>query len=158
MTGLSATQISRYGLIAGIVLVTFGFGQTYITCLLGVAYPVFMSFLALESDNESDDTQWLTYWVVFGVVNALDNYVGFILYFIPFYYFIKMGFLVWLFHPSTQGATWIYNNHIREVGLNADKQFQKATAEIEAEALRLKEQAMAGAANLKEKVTGSKSD
>lgn len=51
MTGLTAQQISRYGLALGIGMVTFGFGSTYITCLLGVAYPAFMSFLALESDS-----------------------------------------------------------------------------------------------------------
>ena len=55
MTGLSPGQISRYGLVAGIALVMLGIGNTYITCLLGVAYPCFMSFLALESDGADDD-------------------------------------------------------------------------------------------------------
>ncbi len=112
MTGLSPGQISRYGLVAGIALVMLGIGNTYITCLLGVAYPCFMSFLALESDGADDDKQWLTYWVVFGLFNILDQFAGFILTFIPFYFFIKLCFLVWLFHPASQGATVIYNNYI----------------------------------------------
>ena len=91
--------------------------SSYITCLLGVAYPCFMSFLALESDDDDDDKQWLTYWVTFGLVSIVDQYIGFILHFVPFYYFIKMGFLIWLFHPSTRGATFIYNNYIRDAGL-----------------------------------------
>ena len=32
--------------------------------------------------------------------------------FIPFYYFLKLGFLVYLFHPSTMGATSVYNTMI----------------------------------------------
>ena len=55
MTGLTPGQISKYGLITGIVLVMLGIGNTYITVLLGVAYPCFMSFLALESPGADDD-------------------------------------------------------------------------------------------------------
>ena len=33
----------------------FGVGASYITTAIGVAYPAFMSFLALESDAKDDD-------------------------------------------------------------------------------------------------------
>lgn len=88
----------------------FGVGQTYLTNLIGVAYPAFMSFIALESKESDDDKQWLTYWVCFGAFNIVDQFAGIILQFIPFYYFLKVGFLVYLFHPSTLGATSVYNN------------------------------------------------
>ena len=127
MTGLTPGQISRYGLIAGIVLVMLGIGNTYITCLLGVAYPVFMSFLALESKGADDDKQWLTYWVVFGIFNIIDQFAGFILTFIPFYFFLKLIFLVWLFHPASQGATTIYNTYI----LPNMKQYEKHIIKLE---------------------------
>jgi receptor expression-enhancing protein 5/6 len=91
-----------------------GIGASYITCLIGVAYPAFMSFLALESGQESETTQWLTYWVVFGLFNIVDQFAGFILHFIPFYYFLKLGFLVFLFHPSFKGATYVYENYLKE--------------------------------------------
>jgi len=90
----------------------FGVGQTYITNLIGVAYPAYMSFLALETDGVEDDKQWLTYWVCFGAFNILDQFVGLILQFIPFYYFLKVGFLVYLFHPKTLGATKVYDEVI----------------------------------------------
>jgi len=93
-------------------MVMFGVGSSYITNLLGVAYPAFMSFLALESDGLEDDKQWLTYWVCFGAFNIVDQFAGVILRFIPFYYFLKLGFLVYLFHPSTLGATTIYEKFI----------------------------------------------
>jgi len=93
-------------------MVMFGVGSSYITNLLGVAYPAFMSFLALETDGLDDDKQWLTYWVCFGAFNIVDQFAGVILRFIPFYYFLKLGFLVYLFHPSTLGATTVYNTVI----------------------------------------------
>ena len=102
----------QYGLVAGVMFVMFGIGQTYITNLLGVAYPAFQSFIALESEGTDDDKQWLTYWVCFGAFNIVDQFAGVILQFIPFYYFLKLGFLVFLFHPQTLGATTVYNNYI----------------------------------------------
>ena len=101
--------------MVGLVLfVVFGIGQSLITTLLGVFYPVFMSFHALESShNADDDKQWLTYWVVFGAFNMIDQFAGFILHFIPFYYVLKLAALIFLFHPKTCGATWVYNNYIR---------------------------------------------
>jgi receptor expression-enhancing protein 5/6 len=114
ITGLPKDKILRYGLIAIVLFVVFGIGQAILTTLLGVAYPVFMSFHALETDGLSDDQQWLTYWVVFGLFNVLDQFAGFILRFIPFYYVLKLAVLIWLFHPKSVGATWVYNNYIKE--------------------------------------------
>jgi len=37
------------------MFVMFGVGQTYLTNLIGVAYPAFMSFIALESEGADDD-------------------------------------------------------------------------------------------------------
>jgi len=136
-TGVPIPQLMQYTLVTGVLFVMFGVGQTYITNLIGVAYPAFMSFIALESDGTDDDKQWLTYWVCFGAFNIVDQFAGIILQFIPFYYFLKLGFLVYLFHPSTMGATTVYNNFIlpymneyegrlKEVEQNMKQQFSKA--------------------------------
>ena len=113
MTGLPKDKLLRYSLIGIVLFVFFGIGQAILTTLLGVAYPVFMSFHSLESDGKSDDRQWLTYWVVFGLFNMIDQFAGFVLHFIPFYYVLKLTVLVLLFHPKTTGATWVYENYIR---------------------------------------------
>jgi len=111
-TGTPVNTLMQYGLVLGVMMVMFGVGSSYITNLLGVAYPAFMSFLALETEGMDDDKQWLTYWVCFGAFNIVDQFAGVILRFIPFYYFLKLGFLVYLFHPSTLGATTVYNKLI----------------------------------------------
>ena len=127
MTGLTPQQLFKYSIIAGVVMVMCGIGGTYISCLLGVAYPCFMSFLALESDGRDDDKQWLTYWVVFGLFNIVDQFAGFILTFIPFYFLLKLCFLIWLFHPITTGATTIYDHFI----LPNMKQYEKHIIAVE---------------------------
>ena len=54
-TGQPVSSLMQYGLILGVMMVMFGVGSSYITNLLGVAYPAFMSFLALESEGLEDD-------------------------------------------------------------------------------------------------------
>jgi hypothetical protein len=49
-----------------------GVGESYIVNILGVVYPCFQSFLALDSQGLDDDKQWLTYWVCFGFFNIID--------------------------------------------------------------------------------------
>jgi len=108
----------------------FGVGASYVTCIIAVAYPVFMTFLALESDEPEENKQWLTYWVVFGLFSIVDSFAGFILHFIPFYYFIKMGFLIWCFHPTTQGATVVYNSYLLEASRPALNVLDEASNSI----------------------------
>ena len=111
-TGIKASKAAKYAMIGAVICCALGFMDKYITSAIAVAYPTFKSFLALESDDDKDDKQWLTYWVVFGVLQIIDIYAGFILTLIPFYFFLKMGFLLWLMHPATFGATWLYDNYI----------------------------------------------
>ncbi len=68
-----------------------------------------MSFKAIESSNEADDSQWLTYWVVFSFVSIVENIAGFITEFIPFYFPLKVAFFVWLYHPKFMGAGMVYS-------------------------------------------------
>ena len=114
-TGLPKQRVLKYALIGLVLFVVFGVGQAIITNLVAVAYPVFMSFHALESTGEdsTDDKQWLTYWVIFGLFSVIDQFAGFILHLIPFYYVLKLATLIILFHPRFHGATYVYNEYIQ---------------------------------------------
>ena len=125
-TGMTIPQLTRYAMYAGVACVMLGIGGTYITVAIGVAYPVFMSFLALESEGSDDDKQWLTYWVVFGLLNLVDQFSGFVLSLIPFYFFLKLCFLIFLMHPSTMGALMVYDTYILPLMSKAEVHIQKA--------------------------------
>ncbi|ETV75587.1 hypothetical protein H257_10003 [Aphanomyces astaci] len=109
-TGVDKLYLAAGGSLVLLVVVLFGFGAGLLCNLVGFVYPAYESFKAIESDNSNDDTQWLTYWVVYSMFQIVEVFVDFLLYFIPFYYAIKLGFLVWLFMPSTQGATFVFNH------------------------------------------------
>jgi len=88
-------------------------GAKLITDLVSFIYPAYMSFKAIDSTNPVDNTQWLTYWVVFSFVSIIENVADFLVDFIPFYFFIKVGFFVWLYHPKFLGAGLVYSSAIK---------------------------------------------
>lgn len=92
-------------------------GAKLMVDLAGFLYPAYMSFKALDTAETTDDVQWLTYWVVFATFSIIDGTIGFVTGFIPFYYYIKIAFLVWLYHPQFMGATVLYNQAIRPLVL-----------------------------------------
>lgn len=92
--------------------VFIGYFDHYITTVVGIVYPAIWSIRAIESTGTDDDKQWLTYWVVFAIFTFIDMFSGFVLKFIPFYFFFKLIFLVWCFMPNTRGATFIYDKFI----------------------------------------------
>ena len=130
-TGQPKARVLKGTMIMLVLFIVFGVGSSILTNLIGVAYPVFMSFYALESDGEDDDKQWLTYWVVFGLFNILDQFAGFILRFIPFYYVLKVASLIWLFHPAAQGATYVFNEYIHPLWEEYGGKIEEAQREIE---------------------------
>jgi len=150
-TGVPIKSLMQYTLFSGVALVMLGIGQTYITNIIGVAYPAFMSFMALESEGLDDDKQWLTYWVCFGAFNIIDQFAGIILRIIPFYFFLKCGFLVYLMHPSFLGATQVYNSFI----LPRMNEYAHQIEQLEKNAADLLKQ---GEKFAKDKVAGDKKD
>jgi len=111
-------------------------GARFLSIVLGVTYPVYASFKAIESDEKEDDTQWLTYWMVFGVFSLSEETVLKIPALMqPMSFFlIKLVFLIWLSHPSTHGAAKIYNSLVapilRRYEARIDKNIQTAGKKI----------------------------
>jgi receptor expression-enhancing protein 5/6 len=83
-----------------IALVFAGIGGSLITNLVGFVYPMLCSIRAIESRQTEDDTQWLTYWVVYAFFNLLDSLSSYILYWIPFFYPLKLVLLLWCMLPQ----------------------------------------------------------
>eukprot|EP00330_Aristerostoma_sp_ATCC50986_P009663 CAMPEP_0114600086 /NCGR_PEP_ID=MMETSP0125-20121206/22627_1 /TAXON_ID=485358 ORGANISM="Aristerostoma sp., Strain ATCC 50986" /NCGR_SAMPLE_ID=MMETSP0125 /ASSEMBLY_ACC=CAM_ASM_000245 /LENGTH=176 /DNA_ID=CAMNT_0001807807 /DNA_START=17 /DNA_END=547 /DNA_ORIENTATION=+ len=112
-TGLKPGHIIGAGFLAGLLLVITGIASGFITALMGFLYPAYMSFKSLESAEETDDMQWLTYWVVFVTTQFLDNVFGIFFSLIPLYHLAKLVFYVYLYYPKSRGAVKVYEIAIR---------------------------------------------
>ena len=121
-------------LLVTIILTCCGFLDKYITCVGGIALPLYWSLKALDSKESGDDAQWLTYWVVYGIFTFLDLFAHIILKIIPFYFVLKQIFLIYLFMPNTRGAEFIYKHCIQGIFKKyeayIDKKLKKAGKKI----------------------------
>jgi len=110
-TGFSGYFVILF-LISCMFMVFFGFLEKIIINMIGTLYPAYWSIKSIETDNSDCDEEkhWLTYWVVFSLFTVFDLLTfGIILKFIPFYFFFKIIFFIWLFMPNFKGATILYN-------------------------------------------------
>ncbi|KAK4238348.1 TB2/DP1, HVA22 family-domain-containing protein [Achaetomium macrosporum] len=75
-------------------------------------FPLFASYKALKTSDPSQLTPWLMYWVVLACVLLVESWTEWILFWVPFYAYIRLLFLLYLVLPQTQGARLIYEEHI----------------------------------------------
>lgn len=108
-------KIIYIGLLIALFFIFIGVLEEYITMTLGVLLPAHFSFKALATKDKDDDKQWLTYWTVFSLFILIELFLGALLQYIPFYFFLKMVFLIWLFLPIFQGASVVYDNLLGKV-------------------------------------------
>ena len=103
------------GLVLYVVFVYFNILDTIITNLVGTLYPAFWTIKSLEQNLVEEQKKWLTYWVVFGSFIIIDMSSVVIVKFIPFYFVLKILFLIWLFMPGSNGCTIIYYLVVKKI-------------------------------------------
>ena len=108
----SGVIVAAAGAVLSIVTLCV-FGATILTLAITVLYPAAKSIQALETQSTDDDKEWLTYWIIFGIFTLLDDFAGFLLSMIPYYFWIKLAFFVYLFAPMTKGSQTIYNKVVK---------------------------------------------
>ena len=126
-------------------LVFSDFGSHLICDVIGIIYPSYMSFKAIESAGAEDDKLWLTYWVVFACVRCAETFFDFILFWLPFYHLGKLFFLIYLAFPTTQGAVVLYNTVIKPILKLEEAKIDAALHNIKENAEQVKNQAESAA-------------
>ena len=101
-TGMEGEDVLRIVFVVCLFFTLIGTFKAIITNIIGVAYPALKSLEALEGNDQLEQKKWLTYWVCFAVLLIFDRIAEkmFIKRLIPFYFFLKLALLIYLFHPK----------------------------------------------------------
>lgn len=54
----------------------------------------------------------MMYWIVFALFMAAETFTDIFISWFPFYYEIKMAFVLWLLSPYTKGASLLYRKFV----------------------------------------------
>ncbi|RYP35899.1 hypothetical protein DL767_003588 [Monosporascus sp. MG133] len=75
-------------------------------------FPLFASYKALKTSDPAQLTPWLMYWSVLSCVFLVESWAWFILFWVPFYSYMRLFFLLYLVLPQTQGARHLYETYL----------------------------------------------
>lgn len=136
------TKVGAENVVAGfgailVACLFIPFGAGFISNLAGFVYPTIATIRAIETPDKKDDYDWLVYWIVFGMFCMVENFVDFLLVFIPFYYPLKVTFLMWCQIPLFNGSRVVHDKFLKpffldkanavDAALNADDTKKAAT-------------------------------
>ncbi|XP_071585312.1 receptor expression-enhancing protein 4 [Heliangelus exortis] len=79
-----------------------------IELLFGMLYPAYASYKAVKTKNIREYVRWMMYWIVFALFMAIETFTDLLISWFPFYYEVKMAFVIWLLSPYTRGARLLY--------------------------------------------------
>jgi receptor expression-enhancing protein 1/2/3/4 len=91
-------------------------------------FPIFASYKALKSSDPAQLTPWLMYWVVFSCVIFVESWFYWVLFWTPFYGYVRLFFFLYLVLPQTQGARTIYEDYIHPFLENNEAQIDNLIA------------------------------
>ncbi|KAG6519089.1 hypothetical protein ZIOFF_022578 [Zingiber officinale] len=78
------------------------------------AYPASECYKTLELNKQEIEQLrfWCQYWILFGLLRELGVFADILFSWLPFYYRAKLGAFLYLWHPRTKGATFVYETFL----------------------------------------------
>jgi hypothetical protein len=108
------TNIKKSTYLFGLMALMFymSVGIHFMLKLFSTLYLVYRSRLILYSVDSVEHKELVIDWLIYGMFNIIELFTDYISFVIPFYGYIKMGILIWLFGSCTNGSHRIYKNYI----------------------------------------------
>lgn len=89
-----------------------GFTNHDNSSITSILFPVFASYKALRTSDPALLTPWLMYWTTLSLFLMAEAQLHFILCWVPFYSWIRLGVHLYLVLPGKQGSVHIYQAYI----------------------------------------------
>eukprot|EP00029_Vermamoeba_vermiformis_P006728 TRINITY_DN2709_c0_g1_i1.p1 TRINITY_DN2709_c0_g1~~TRINITY_DN2709_c0_g1_i1.p1 ORF type:complete len:276 (+),score=65.06 TRINITY_DN2709_c0_g1_i1:17-844(+) len=80
---------------------------------LGVVIPAYKTFKAIKSDDIEAQKYLVKQWMIVSLILLCEQYIGFIVSWLPFFYEIKIALFAWLTLSQTKGAGVVFHNYVQ---------------------------------------------
>jgi len=109
-----------------------GYLSSLICNIVSLPYPIYASFKAIESTEKDDDTKWLVYWVVYSILSVVESMTDLVVFWIPFYYELKLIFLLLLQIPQLGLAALLYQQYVRPFLIKNEEKIDNSVEQVKA--------------------------
>eukprot|EP01086_Lenisia_limosa_P009516 TRINITY_DN32994_c0_g1_i2.p1 TRINITY_DN32994_c0_g1~~TRINITY_DN32994_c0_g1_i2.p1 ORF type:complete len:311 (-),score=56.04 TRINITY_DN32994_c0_g1_i2:34-966(-) len=100
-----------------------GYVLSQVGCdFLMLVYPFYKTFKALKNERDEEYRQWLMFWAVVGVFSIFESYIEWTVSWLPFFYELKLLFVLWLAAPQSQGAVSLYSRLLHPFLIEREEQ------------------------------------
>jgi len=76
--------------------------------VFGTLYPAYASYKAIKTRSNKEYLKWMMYWIVMAFFSCVETIADIFVAWLPFYYELKILFVLWLLSPATKGSTILY--------------------------------------------------
>ncbi|MGH0141074.1 UNVERIFIED_CONTAM: hypothetical protein FKN15_036279 [Acipenser sinensis] len=96
--------------------------RMYVRLIFGTLHPAYSSYKAVKSKDVKEYVKWMMYWIVFALFTTAETFTDIFLCWIPFYYELKIAFVVWLLSPYTKGSSVLYRKFVHPMLSSKEKE------------------------------------
>uniref|UniRef100_A0A0A9XZG2 Receptor expression-enhancing protein n=1 Tax=Lygus hesperus TaxID=30085 RepID=A0A0A9XZG2_LYGHE len=112
-TNIRPYHILILGVLGILLLVVFSLAPNAFTNITAFCYPAYQTLLILRHGTtatvqQSQYRQWFMYWLIVFSLTLLESITDTLVLWVPLYYSLKLGLIVWMIHPAIRGAEQIY--------------------------------------------------
>jgi receptor expression-enhancing protein 1/2/3/4 len=103
----------------------------------GTLYPAYRSYKAVRTKDVKEYVKWMMYWIVFAIFCFCENIADIIISFwFPFYYELKVIFVLWLLSPWTRGASILYKKWVHPLFMKHEEEIDMFLEQAKSESYR----------------------
>ncbi|KAF8044239.1 hypothetical protein BT93_A2276 [Corymbia citriodora subsp. variegata] len=114
-------------------------GKFITRCLLlvfGYAYPAFLCYKTVEKNRVQIEElrHWCQYWIIVAIFTVLERIADVLISWLPMYWELKLGFIIYLWHPKTKGTGYVYETLFHPFMARHEREIDTKLVEWEARA------------------------
>ncbi|XP_072368103.1 receptor expression-enhancing protein 2-like isoform X3 [Scyliorhinus torazame] len=96
-----------------------------VVLIFGTLYPAYSSYKAVKTKNVKEYVKWMMYWIVFAFFTTAETLTDIILSWFPFYFELKIAFVIWLLSPYTKGSSVLYRKFVHPTLSSREKEIDE---------------------------------